>query len=307
MRHNGTVRKSRGGPARDRRWRIGVDLGGTWVRVVAFDACGRRRAVKASSPGLAGLCVFLARLWRRWRLERRDVESLVVASRGVWTAAERRRQELRLRTRGRHVKAISDVEAAYLGALGGRAGILLLAGTGSMALGRDTRGRWARAGGWGPLLGDEGSAFWIGREWLRATMDTAGFAQARRSLRSADPVARIAALAPGVVSRARGGSPKARLIVARSQDALVDLLARVVRELHLGPRVPVSWSGGLMKDPGFRAGVWRDARRRGLAMKPTPPRASPTAAVRAMARSLGVRPAPHAAHRGRLARRRLAQ
>ena len=153
------------------------------------------------------------------------MDALIVASRGVWTPAERSAEARRLRALGRHVQVISDTEAAYLGALGDTAGVLLLAGTGSMALGRDHRGRWARAGGLGPLLGDEGSAFWIGREWLRTSTRARDFLAARRLLRSPDPVARIAAGAPAVLRRARSGSsPAARAIVTRAQAALADLL-----------------------------------------------------------------------------------
>ena len=277
------------------------------MRVAAFDASGRGRAVKRPSPGLGGLPLFLTRLWRTWALERGDVETLVVASRGVWTNAERRRQRWRLRALAGQIKVISDVEAAYLGALDGGAGVLLLAGTGSMALGRDARGRWVRAGGWGPLLGDEGSAFWIGRGWLRATMGTTGVAQARRVLNSDDPVGRIAALAPGVLRRARRRSRQARLIVARSQEALADLLVRTSRQLRLGSPVTVSWSGGLIEDPRFQAGVWRAARRGGLAVKPVPPSASAATAAGAMAQSLGIRPISHADRRGALPRKRPAQ
>ncbi len=291
------MRERRGGPG-TRRWRIGVDLGGTWVRVVALDTRGRRREVKQPSPGLAGLPVFLTRLWQRWALARGDVEALVVASRGVWTNAERRSQQRRLRTLARQTKVISDAEAAYLGALGEGAGILLLAGTGSMVLGRDARGRWARAGGWGPLLGDEGSAFWIGREWLRTTMGTTGFAQARRILGAADPVARIAALAPGVLRRARGGSRAAQRIVARSQDALAHLLVRISEDLRLQTPVTVSWSGGLLQDARLRAGVWRAARRAGVSVTPEPPRARPVTAVGRLAQDLG------RARRGAMARHR---
>ncbi len=267
-------------PRRERReWWIGVDLGGTWVRVIALDARGRRRDFKGPSPGPAGLPALLRRLWLRWTLGRGDVQALVVASKGVWTAAERSRQERRLRALAPRVRAISDAEAAYLGALGERAGVLLLAGTGSMALARDARGRWVRAGGLGPLLGDEGSAFWIGREWLRATIGTTGFAMARRILGSPDPVARIAALAPGVLRLARSGSREAHSIVARSQDALAGLLVRTSRDLRLRPPIVVSWAGGLLDNPRFRAGVWRAARRGGVRVKPEPPRESPAAAV----------------------------
>jgi N-acetylglucosamine kinase-like BadF-type ATPase len=262
-----------------------VDLGGTWVRVIAFDARARRREVKRPSPGLGELPAFLKRLWQRWGLVCADVEPLVVASKGVWTAAERKRQARRLRGLARQVRVISDVEAAYLGALGGDTGVLLLAGTGSMALGRDARGQWSRAGGWGPLLGDEGSAFWIGREWLRATMSTTGFARARRIGGSRDPVARMAALAPAVLRRARAGSRAAQHIVARSQDALADLLARVARDLRLPSPLAVSWAGGLLDDPRFRTGIWRAARRAGLRVKPEPPRATPAAAAASMAQT----------------------
>src|SRR5437879_2746603 len=62
-----------------------VDLGGTWVRVVASGP--GRRAFRAPTPGVAGLPAVLNRLWRRWRLSRRDVAALGVASRGIWTSA----------------------------------------------------------------------------------------------------------------------------------------------------------------------------------------------------------------------------
>jgi N-acetylglucosamine kinase-like BadF-type ATPase len=260
-------------------WRIGVDLGGTWVRVIARHGGGRRRTLTVASPGLRGLPALLRQCWRRWRLSRDRVRTLVVASRGVWTNAERARQRRRLRSFARAVRVISDVEAAYLGAIGEREGILLLAGTGSMALARDRGGRWARAGGLGPLLGDEGSAFWIGRQWLRATVGTTGFAQARRALASADPVATIAALAPGVLTRARGGSRPARAVVARAQSALADLVVTLARQSRLRGPIPVSWAGGLLQDARFRSGIWRVARRRGLRLAPTLPRESAASAV----------------------------
>ena len=268
-------------------WRVGVDLGGTWIRVVAFDARGRRRRIRRPAPRLDELPTFLGQLWRKWGLGRTGALSLVVASRGVWTSAERSRQVRRLRPLARRVSVIADVEAAYLGALGERAGILLLSGTGSMALGRDERGRWTRAGGWGPLLGDEGSAFWIGRQWLRETMATTGFLPARRMLRSRDPVARIAALAPGVLRRAREGSSRAGRIVAPAQGALANLLVEVARRRDRRAPVTVSWAGGLLEDARFRAGVWGAARAAGLRVDPRPPRASALAAVADLATRLG--------------------
>jgi len=63
-----------------------------------------------------------------------------------------------------------DAHIAYMGALGPKPGVLLIAGTGSIAIARKTDGSWIRAGGWGPLFGDEGSGFWIGRAAIRTAL-----------------------------------------------------------------------------------------------------------------------------------------
>jgi N-acetylglucosamine kinase-like BadF-type ATPase len=234
---------------RSRPAAAGVDLGGTWVRAVllcAGLATRRRRRVTA----LPELAKSLPRLWGGGSLD-----ALVVAARGVWTGAERRALRRRLRRLARRVEVISDAEGALRGALGARAGVLVLAGTGSIVLGRDARGRLARAGGLGPLLGDEGSAFWIGREWLRRRPEAA--AAARGLARRPDAVARVAALAPGVLARARRGDRLARTVVAEGQAHLAALAADVVRRLELAAPVSVSWSGGLLDDARYRAGLGR--------------------------------------------------
>lgn len=58
---------------------------------------------------------------------------------------------------------LNDVDAAHLGAFAGKPGILILSGTGSMAWARDEDGNPSRSGGWGDVIGDEGSSYWIGR------------------------------------------------------------------------------------------------------------------------------------------------
>src|SRR5262245_1165511 len=149
---------------------VGVDAGGTWVRVRAI-ADGRGPvSLKRPVSAVPELATFLHSLWRRRGWTRRGVEALVVAARGVWLPRERRALRRRITGLARLVDVIADVEAAWHATLGAERGVLVLAGTGSIALGRDARGRWARAGGLGPLLGDEGSAFWVGREWVRATL-----------------------------------------------------------------------------------------------------------------------------------------
>ena len=64
----------------------------------------------------------------------------------------------------------TDAFVAYVGALGLQPGVLLIAGTGSIAIGRRRNGEMIRVGGWGPFFGDEGSGHWIGREAVRSAL-----------------------------------------------------------------------------------------------------------------------------------------
>jgi glucosamine kinase len=279
-------------PAAAPGWSVGVDLGGSWLRIAALDGKGRGRALTEAAPRAEALPACLKRAWQRWGLRRPAVGALVVASRGVWTRAERRAVASRLRGLARRVEVVSDVEAAYRGALDESPGLLLLAGTGSIALGRSRRGRWERTGGLGPLLGDEGSGFWIGRQWLAASATGGEARHLRRIATAPDAAARIAAIAPRVLRLARQGEPRARAIVAGAQEALALLGIEVARRLRLAAPLEASWAGGLMDDERFRAGVWRAMRRHGTGVRPSAPRETGAAAALRMACDLIAPPSP---------------
>jgi N-acetylglucosamine kinase-like BadF-type ATPase len=66
------------------------------------------------------------------------------------------------------ILVVNDALIALQAGIGGAAGIVIVSGTGSIAYGCDRHGHAARAGGWGYVLGDEGSGYWIGRLALRA-------------------------------------------------------------------------------------------------------------------------------------------
>jgi N-acetylglucosamine kinase-like BadF-type ATPase len=251
-----------------RTWTVGVDAGGTWLRVMATDDRERRWTAKSGAP--RDLSAALRALWRRRRLRPANVSHLVVAARGVWTAAERRATVGRLHGLARRISALSDVEAAYRGAIGDRAGLLVLAGTGSIVLARSTSGRWIRAGGLGPLFGDGGSAFALGRDWLAAAHPS----RARRLARAPDAVARIAAFAPRVLRLARRGNGPARLAVARGSLALALGMRAAASSARLSGSITVSWAGSLLEDRAYRALVWRTVRELGLRLTPIAPRAS---------------------------------
>lgn len=269
---------------------MGVDLGGTWVRALALSLDGKRlRSFRSPAPDLLRLPEFLRALWRRWRVAPSQVTALVVATRGVWTISERRRQEQRLGNLALKVKVLPDAQAAYLGALGATPGVLVLAGTGSIVLGRNSRGRWVRRGGLGPLLGDEGSAFWIGREWLKATTRGKDFGAVRRFVRFPDAPARIARVAVRVLRQARHGNWIARRIVAEAQRDLAAQATEVARALGLSSPITVSWAGQLIEDRMFRDGLWRALRRSGLRFRVFPPREIPVLATARLALRLSHR------------------
>ncbi|HSF07079.1 MAG TPA: BadF/BadG/BcrA/BcrD ATPase family protein [Methylomirabilota bacterium] len=262
---------------------VGVDLGATWLRAQAMrgDRPLARFTARAAPVGEVG-SLFRA-LWRRRSWTARTVGALVVASRGVWTAGERRALARRLGNFARRVVVLSDAQAAHLGALGERPGVLILSGTGSIVIGRNPGGRWARAGGLGPLLGDEGSAFWLGQQWLRITSRGEDFRPARRLVTGPDAVVRVAALAPAVIRRARRGDARARAIVRAGQGHLAAQAADVAKRLRLGRPVTLSWAGSVCADAWFRAGLKRAVRLAGLPAHWQSPCAEPVAAAAGLA------------------------
>jgi N-acetylglucosamine kinase-like BadF-type ATPase len=263
---------------------VGVDVGASRLRLLALDG-ERRRRLEGPAPPTADLGKFLRSVWKR-NVWRGRVQALVVAARGVWTPAERRALARRLRGLARRVLVLADAQAALLGALPQGRGLLILAGTGSIVVGRDRRGRWYRAGGLGPLLGDEGSGFWLGREWLRGRPVPA----ARRLATAPAAPARIAALAPAVLRRARRGDRRARAIVTAGQAHLARQAALVAR--HLGGQPAVSWAGSLMADAWYRAGVARALRRAGVSARWRAPVQEPVEAAARLATRLAGAAAP---------------
>lgn len=82
------------------------------------------------------------------------------------------RDALKTHLPGARLLIETDALIAYIGAIGVAPGVVLIAGTGSIAAGRRADGTMIRAGGWGPQFSDEGSGFWIGREAVRAALGT---------------------------------------------------------------------------------------------------------------------------------------
>jgi hypothetical protein len=185
----------------------GADLGGTWLRVaLAVGTARLRRTRRMLRPGESPEAA-LRRMLSAWGL--RKVDSLVLGARGAWHICERRRLAKALRPIAGKIRVFSDLRIAWLAAFQNRPGVLVLAGTGSAVYGRDASGGRVRIGGLGPLLGDEGSAFWIGKRWAAGLPEETAW----RLAHACDPVRAVSALARGVLRRA-SRDPRARRIAS---------------------------------------------------------------------------------------------
>lgn len=151
---------------------VGVDAGGTGSRAVVV-----RDGVLVERRELGPLNVLLHadavdRLAALVREVGASAAGMGLAGVRSSEHAARIEGDLSART-GAQVAVGDDTDAALAGAFRGAPGVVVVAGTGSGAAGRDADGRTARVGGHGFLLGDEGGGYWIGREAARAALRAA--------------------------------------------------------------------------------------------------------------------------------------
>ncbi|SCL69480.1 BadF/BadG/BcrA/BcrD ATPase family protein [Micromonospora peucetia] len=181
--------------------------------------------------------------------------------------AERRRLALAItRLLGGPTAIVEDSVLAHAGALAG-AGVVLCAGTGTTVLAVDADGNYARLDGWGPYLGDRGSAFAIGLAGMRAataSYDQVGprttladrlvaalggsdLAALQRYYRDPAMIPRTAAFALDVLDAAAQADPVASRICATAATDLADAAEAATNRLRLsGAERRVSYSGRLL-------------------------------------------------------------
>lgn len=166
------------------RYFIGIDGGGTGTRAVVID--GKREVIGRGEAGASNhMSVGASVAAQNCALAARNAiqdaghnlpefDALDIAAWGFGLAGVRRPGDIALMTpllQGicHHPFSLeTDVVAAHAGAFSGQPGIVLSAGTGAICFGADETGEKFYADGWGPLLGDEGSGYWMGNEALRA-------------------------------------------------------------------------------------------------------------------------------------------
>lgn len=271
-------------PFGERAYVLGVDGGGTKTQAVILDARGGAAGEGLSGPsnplrvGVASAAGAVRESFERALaaagLRRADVAAAQIGLAGVRRADLRDRMRETLLSLGvPNLEVSTDAEIALYGATGGEPGLVVIAGTGSICCGANSRGRRACAGGWGPVAGDEGSGSWIARRGLQAVARAADGRGAQTSL--TDPCLeyfkvaavedlstavyapsmtndRIAGFARHVLEEAARGDEVAGRIVEEAGRELGQAAAAVVRQLRMErERFQAACVGGVFKAGGL--------------------------------------------------------
>jgi|SRR5574338_279128 N-acetylglucosamine kinase-like BadF-type ATPase len=260
------------------RFLIGADVGGTKTAAGVSD--GSRILARAEGPGAAvrpgralvsaGVIAEVVRqaLAAAGRLSG-DVLYVGAAGAGREPEREELRKALRSENLAATVVVATDIEIALAAAFDDGPGIVVSAGTGSVAVGRDRTGARHRIGGYGWQMGDEGSGYAIGRAALGAVSRAADgrsprtalserLLSATRSEKFDDLVrwaagaspAEVASLAPQVLEVAETGDPLAQGIADYAARELTQLAVCLLPSMTVEPPVPVAVTGGLLGRAG---------------------------------------------------------
>jgi N-acetylglucosamine kinase-like BadF-type ATPase len=158
---------------------LGIDAGGTKTVCYLADeaekvvAEGRGAGANLKAAGERGIETILRRVIDEARGRASgELEAVCLGMAGVDRPQEASlvRRVLERLVVTRHLVVVNDALVALEAGAPAQAAIVVISGTGSIAYGRDARGRAARSGGWGYVLADEGSGYWLGRQALRAVM-----------------------------------------------------------------------------------------------------------------------------------------
>jgi N-acetylglucosamine kinase-like BadF-type ATPase len=257
---------------------IGADVGGSKTAVGVSD--GEGMLARAEGPGAAvrpGRALvsasIIAEVVRRALAGAGRLSGDVLYVGAAGAGREPERDELRKALRGENlattVVVATDIEIALAAAFDEAPGIVVGAGTGSVAVGRDRAGERHRIGGYGWQMGDEGSGYAIGRAALGAVSRAVDGRSPRTALSDrvlqvtrsenfdalvrwaagASP-AEVAALAPHVLDVAAHGDPLAQGIADYAARELTQLAVCLVPMMDVQPPVGVALTGGLLSADG---------------------------------------------------------
>ena len=271
---------ARRSPQLSRRLVAGVDGGGTTTRAVIVDDKQRVLAEGRAGPsnplrvGVASAASAVReaidKACGEASIHRGDLSAAAVGLAGV------RRQDIRDHMREKlgeclkeikPIELLTDGEIALYGATGGAPGLVVIAGTGSICCGRNGQGKHFCAGGWGPIVGDEGGGSWIARKALQSVARATDGRGAKTTLTAAalsyfklsapDDLSaaiyaptmtndRLAGFGKQVMRVAEAGDETAREILRMAGQQLGTAAVAVIRKLQMEKEeFPVAYVGGV--------------------------------------------------------------
>ena len=260
---------------------LGLDAGGTKTTAALGD--DTRTLVRATGGSIKPLRVSLEQAQQNLAALLADVakQSAVdmrqIAASCVGTAGLRLPQtdgwmrKILSSCAGGEIVVCGDEEIALDAAFPGGAGVLVIGGTGSNTLGRSSTGQLFTVGGWGPVLGDQGSGYWIGHQSLRAALRAKDFGQPTRILERALALwkapnleeliniahagADFSQLAPIVVQCAEEGDAVALEVLQRGGQMLGEDAAEAFRQVRQfepdRPMPGIAFIGGILDKVAF--------------------------------------------------------
>lgn len=266
------------------RFYAGIDGGGTSTRAVLADQNGICRVVCSGGPSnllavtpeelgllLSGL---FEKLCSGAGIKPGEIAHAAVCLAGIG----RKEQEttavsvIESSVPGVPFTVTTDINAAVTGAIPDTSGVVLISGTGSIACAKDSQDVVFRSGGWGWMLGDEGSGYWIGAEILRRIFKIAdgilpetgitknvlefleieSVQDAVSLLYTHDkPASKIASLAPIVLNANVTGDETAVSVIQSAADSLAALTESAVKKAELTSPVTLCMFGSVVENSEF--------------------------------------------------------
>lgn len=267
------------------KYLIGIDAGGTKTECAVADLTGNilltetgksvNYLIAGANNTSANLFGLIFQCLRKLNINFSEVKQIVIGIAGAGRLKDAEQLERSfikyLKSKKRKinpVKVVSDALIALEGAFPGKPGCILIAGTGSILFGKDDKGKIHRVGGFGRLIGDEGSGYSIGRKALQAvsgeldgravkTLMTKKLFDQMKITDSEDLIAKIykenfdiASIAPLVISSAEKNDKPAQRILNEEADELILHVKSMMKKMNL-KKLNVAFIGGLIGNKNF--------------------------------------------------------
>ena len=267
------------------KYLIGIDAGGTKTNCAIADLTGKiliKKTGKSSNYLIAGadktasnLFSLISKSLKKINGNFKDVKQLVIGIAGAGRIKDAKNLEASFiknakskKIKINSLKVISDARIALEGAFPDSAGCILIAGTGSILFGKDRKGNLHRVGGFGRLIGDEGSGYSIGRKALQVVSKSLDgrtdksllsklVLQKMKITSSEELITKIykenfdiASLAPVVISAAEKKDKMAIGILNEETDEVVLHIRAVMKKMKV-KKLNVAFTGSLIANKNF--------------------------------------------------------